>query len=354
MNNAIKSDKFKSMKRFHDMLCDVLQADMAAKSKLDRLNTRDRVVQYLKTLHEFALQGDWRKALPLTHMPDPIEINQLGGSELEMKCVLAVLKTRDDLLEKSKASRSLAVSGARLGRRGREGEAAGEARQEREAGLKGNASASAILHPLGCWRFGRCFSGGAICSMQSGHRGDGMIPGSAVHALHLFYRAQWHTSWGTFHPQLVRSTLQLQRGGAIMGPSHVSGDSVFPLPIPFLDAEFERTAQEVFPQRLGQLKEWKSLGVARLTNLLCSRLSFFHDGCPQGRRDFQLGGGGELNSAQQLAVRRLEGKPLGFPRLQVVVLPQWCVAEPGWQLLWLMQHVQLVPTVPEECPRSCP
>ena len=42
-------------------------------------------------------------------MPGPIENQQLGGSELEMECVLAVLKTKDDLLEKSKASRNRSV-----------------------------------------------------------------------------------------------------------------------------------------------------------------------------------------------------------------------------------------------------
>ena len=42
-------------------------------------------------------------------MPDPIENHQLVGSELEMECVLAVFKTKDDLLEKSKASRGRAV-----------------------------------------------------------------------------------------------------------------------------------------------------------------------------------------------------------------------------------------------------
>ena len=79
---------------------------------------------------------------------------------MKMGCVLAVPKTKDDLLEKSKASRGLGGSGKCLRGGGREGEAAGEARQEREADLKGSASASATLDPLGCWRAGRCFSGG--------------------------------------------------------------------------------------------------------------------------------------------------------------------------------------------------
>ena len=139
-----------------------------------------------------------------------------------------------------------------------------------------------------------------------------MIPGSVVYALHLFYRAQWQTPWGRFHRQLVRSTLQSQREGASIDPSRVSGDSAFPLPIPLLNAEFDWTGQEVFLQRSEQLRECKSLEVARLTNLLCSLLFFFHDGCPQGQGTFQLGGGGELNSAQQLVVRRLEEEASSF------------------------------------------
>ena len=67
------------------------------------------MVQCLKALHEFAQQGDWRTAWPLTHMPDPIENQQLGRSELEMECVLAVLKTKDNHLDKTKASRNRSV-----------------------------------------------------------------------------------------------------------------------------------------------------------------------------------------------------------------------------------------------------
>ena len=97
------------MKRVHTMFCHILEADMAAESSQDRLYTRALVVQCLKALHEFSQQGDWHTARPLTHMPDPIDNNHLVGSELEMECVLALLKTKDDILEKSKASSGRAV-----------------------------------------------------------------------------------------------------------------------------------------------------------------------------------------------------------------------------------------------------
>ena len=45
--------------------------------------------------------------------------------------------------------------------------------------------------------------------------------------------------------------------------------------------------------------------------MLCSILSFFDSGCPRGQGSFQLGHG-ELNSAQQLVVRRLEEEAVLF------------------------------------------
>ena len=39
-------------------------------------------------------------------MPDPITYNPLGGTEVEMECVLAVLKTKDDLKARSKAAKA--------------------------------------------------------------------------------------------------------------------------------------------------------------------------------------------------------------------------------------------------------
>ena len=106
VNQKINFGKFNSMRRVHAMLCHILEADVAAEALTDHLYVRALMIQCLKALHEFAQQGDWRTAWPLTHMPDPISHNPLGGSELEMGCVLAVLKTKDDLKARSKAARS--------------------------------------------------------------------------------------------------------------------------------------------------------------------------------------------------------------------------------------------------------
>ena len=147
--------------------------------------------------------------------------------------------------------------------------------------------------------------------LRGDYRGDGIIPGSIAHALDLFYRCSWKTSFGRFHRQLARSTLACQRSDAVSASSGCSGDSVFPLPLPYQAAEFEVGFEEDLPGRLEQPGALKSLGVARLVNLLCSLLSFFDAGCPQGQGSFELGNG-ELNSEQQLVARRLESEAILF------------------------------------------
>ena len=117
--------------------------------------------------------------------------------------------------------------------------------------------------------------------------GDGIIPGSIAHALDLFDHTQWQTSWGRFHRQLARSTLDAQRNTAVT--------AVFPLPLSYLDAEFEVRGGDAFPSRLEQPGALKSLGTARLVNVLCSLLSFFEAGRPRSQGSFQLGHR-ELNS----------------------------------------------------------
>ena len=97
------------MKRCHAMLCPVLEQSRAATTRREKEAVEAQVVQCFKALREFSQQVDWCTAWPLAHILDLIENNQLGGLELEMECVLAVLMTEDDLLEKSKASRSMAL-----------------------------------------------------------------------------------------------------------------------------------------------------------------------------------------------------------------------------------------------------
>ena len=112
VNQKINFGKFNSMRRVHAMLCHILEADQAAESRDDHMYVRALMVQCLKALHEFAQQGDWRTAWPLTHMPDPIQHSSLGGTEVEMEIVLSVLKTKEDLKARTKAAR--AKTGAEL------------------------------------------------------------------------------------------------------------------------------------------------------------------------------------------------------------------------------------------------
>ena len=97
--------KFKSMKRCHAMLCHVLELDSRAQTRPERQAVRAQIIQCLKALHEFAGQGDWRTAWPLTHLPDPVEAMPMAGTEVEMECILAALKTTEDLKERSRHSR---------------------------------------------------------------------------------------------------------------------------------------------------------------------------------------------------------------------------------------------------------
>ena len=161
------------------------------------------------------------------------------------------------------------------------------------------------------WRARTCLTREPIFCRRGEHRCDGLIPGSIAHALDLFYHTSWKTPFGRFHRQLTRSTLACQRSGAVKASSACSGETVFPLPIPYLEAELEVGAGGDHPRRLEHQGALKSLGTARLVNMLCSLLSFFEAGCPRGQGSFELGSG-ELNSAQQLVVRRLEQEAILF------------------------------------------
>ena len=68
---------------------------------------------------------------------------------------------------------------------------------------------------------------------------------------------------------------------------------------------------EVFPQLLERPEEWRALGAARLTNLLCSALSFFQCGCPRRQVHSDLGSG-EVAYTQREVIRRLEQEAILF------------------------------------------
>ena len=163
--------------------------------------------------------------------------------------------------------------------------------------------------------------GRGLAAAQSGQflqrrpaTGEEPVPGSVLQALHLFYRSQWCSPLGRFHRHLVRST----RAALVAAPHNsaspcsgrVSSD-VFPLPTPLLDAEFRGVDGKAFPQLLERPEEWRSLGAARLTSLLCSALSFFHCGCPRGKVVLDLHHG-EVTYAQREVFRRLEKEAICF------------------------------------------
>jgi hypothetical protein len=55
----------------------------------------------MKSIHQYAADGSWKTAWPLTHMADPFVGDRHGGSEREMEAVLALLRTQEDLARKA-------------------------------------------------------------------------------------------------------------------------------------------------------------------------------------------------------------------------------------------------------------
>jgi hypothetical protein len=89
--------KYRSMWRVYVMLGEIksyLETNQAALAEA-------QTVQCMKSIHQFALDGSWRVAWPLTHMTDPIDKVRHGGKEEELEAVLAYLRTQDDIKKRS-------------------------------------------------------------------------------------------------------------------------------------------------------------------------------------------------------------------------------------------------------------
>mgnify|MGYP003332897422 CR=1 FL=1 len=53
-----------------------------------------QVVQGMKAVHQFSIDGTWRSAWPLTYLADPIEKRKYGCNEIEREAILAFLKSQ--------------------------------------------------------------------------------------------------------------------------------------------------------------------------------------------------------------------------------------------------------------------
>ncbi len=127
VNRHLRWKKYTSIRRCHYMLCIILE--MLEKREYDVAQAQ--TVQCMKCLQEFIKFGSWRAAWELTYLNDPLKVNADGGNEVEMETILAFLRTRDDIHQKSQKATKEAVS---------EGE--GEDQADRpEAGSKGAGKA---------------------------------------------------------------------------------------------------------------------------------------------------------------------------------------------------------------------
>ncbi len=54
-------------------------------------------VQLSKAIHQFAVDGRWKAAWPLTFIADPTDVQRHGGTGVELESVLAYLQVQDDI-----------------------------------------------------------------------------------------------------------------------------------------------------------------------------------------------------------------------------------------------------------------
>ena len=90
--------KYRSMHRVYVMLGGVKQP-MVKKYAL----AEAQLVQNMKSIHQFALDGSWKVAWPVTYLPDPIDKPRRGAREEELEAVLAYLMTQEDIQKRAKA-----------------------------------------------------------------------------------------------------------------------------------------------------------------------------------------------------------------------------------------------------------
>lgn len=74
------------------------------KARMEKGRTQEAealTVQCMKASHQFALDGSWKAAWPLTTLADPVGKVGFGGTEQEMEAVLAWIKTEEDLQKRN-------------------------------------------------------------------------------------------------------------------------------------------------------------------------------------------------------------------------------------------------------------
>ena len=97
VQQKIPFGKYRSMKRVFLMLGEILKSLLKGNSEL----AAAQCVQDMKAIHQFATDGTWKAAWPLTYMADPWDPHRHGGTETEIETILAYLKTQDELKVKT-------------------------------------------------------------------------------------------------------------------------------------------------------------------------------------------------------------------------------------------------------------
>ena len=59
-------------------------------------------VQWLKSIHQFVLDNNWRVARKLNNLPDPLYRARVGATEVEIETIVGELRVENDIPRRSK------------------------------------------------------------------------------------------------------------------------------------------------------------------------------------------------------------------------------------------------------------
>jgi hypothetical protein len=95
---AIGFGKYRSMLRIY-VACGAVE-ELLHQGQVDIAHAQ--LIQVLKALHQFSVDGSWKTAWPLTFLADPVDRERQGGTEVELEGVLSYLKVQDELRRKTR------------------------------------------------------------------------------------------------------------------------------------------------------------------------------------------------------------------------------------------------------------
>jgi len=100
VGKVIGFGKFRSMLRVFVMLGEIERLMQLKEYQ----QAHSQVVQSMKSVHQFSIDGHWGTAWKLTFLPDPIDRKKTAATDAEIEAVLGSLKAEEELMKRTKAS----------------------------------------------------------------------------------------------------------------------------------------------------------------------------------------------------------------------------------------------------------